>query len=98
MKKIRPCHNPMCDNVLKSRQKLYCSSRCWMDRYSQITTQAKEIKKKYHEPCFVENNLKWAIEVYNFYYNRKVRPRHTSDEYGLYKYGEFICRNEGKEL
>jgi hypothetical protein len=43
---------------------------------------------------FEENNLKWAIKTYNYHYEKRTIPNKNSEEYALYKYGEYICRLE----
>lgn len=45
------------------------------------------------EPVFEKDNLKTPICTYLMFKQQGVIPPMTSDEYGLYKYGEWLRKN-----
>jgi hypothetical protein len=79
----------------KDLKQKYCSLKCVRNPLIKVKKE-KPMKKQniIEEPKFVENNLKWAIETYNYCKLKGIVPRGNSDEYGLYKYGEYLVKGE----
>lgn len=100
------CHHTF--EVRKDTKTKHCSMSCAKkgqrnrlgSKHSEITKQklrevkTKNAKKKAKLPHFVGNNTKWAVTTYAKYKGMGKIPHNRSDEYGLYKYGEWIFNNE----
>lgn len=59
----------------------------------EIMPHAK-IKNRTRTPHFVSDSHQWANAVYGKYRASGKVPHHKSEEYGLYKYGEWLFNNE----
>ena len=58
-----------------------------------LSTEILPKEKKKGQPSFIRDNLKWARETYHFHTLIGYIPSEDTDEYGLYKYGEFLFNN-----
>ena len=68
------------------------NKREWNRRQHKKT---KPMKQEIIKPIkFVHDETKWAIETYSYCRMKGIIPRGNSDEYGLYKYGEYLTRGE----
>lgn len=98
------CDRPF--DVTSATGTKYCSMSCFNHTKLTVTAGRKYTKKKPVDivpslvtkdrvkmPRFVKNEHQWAIRTYGKYIGTPRTPRKGSEEWALYKYGEWLYTN-----